>query len=110
MAERAPWQAHFGFTRTPFGKSLAPSEQLTRRSTRDRGPDPPLHRRVGSRADHRRGRDRQDGRGPGGPGEPPSGHAVLYIANPAFGTRASLVSVVHALGGSPRFQRPSCKD
>ena len=27
---RPPWQAHFGFTRTPFGKSLAPSELFTR--------------------------------------------------------------------------------
>jgi type II secretory pathway predicted ATPase ExeA len=29
MSERAPWQTHFGFTRTPFGKSLAPSELFT---------------------------------------------------------------------------------
>ena len=30
MTERAPWQTHFGFTRSPFGKSLAPSELFTR--------------------------------------------------------------------------------
>ena len=27
---REPWQTHFGFTRSPFGKTLAPSELFTR--------------------------------------------------------------------------------
>jgi type II secretory pathway predicted ATPase ExeA len=30
---------------------------------------------------------------------------IIYIANPAFGTRGLYVSVVRALGGSPRFFR-----
>ena len=27
---RAPWLAHFGFTRTPFSRTLAPSELFSR--------------------------------------------------------------------------------
>ena len=30
MTIKAPWIAHFGFVRTPFSKSLAPSELFTR--------------------------------------------------------------------------------
>ncbi len=30
MTAKAPWLTHFGFTRTPFSKSLAPSELFTR--------------------------------------------------------------------------------
>lgn len=29
---RAPWLTHFGFTRTPFSKSLAPAELYQRQS------------------------------------------------------------------------------
>ena len=35
----------------------------------------------------------------------PSRHALIYIANPAFGTRGLYVSVVRALGGTPRFHK-----
>jgi hypothetical protein len=35
----------------------------------------------------------------------PSRHALIYIANPAFGTRGLYVSVVRALGASPRFHK-----
>ncbi len=30
MTIKAPWLTHFGFTRTPFSKSLAPSELFSR--------------------------------------------------------------------------------
>ncbi len=30
MTIKAPWITHFGFTRTPFSKTLAPSELFTR--------------------------------------------------------------------------------
>ncbi len=30
MTVKAPWLTHFGFVRTPFSKSLAPSELFTR--------------------------------------------------------------------------------
>ena len=33
----------------------------------------------------------------------PTRHQVIYIANPAFGTRGLYVSVVRALGGLPRY-------
>jgi len=32
LGNRPPGQAHFGFTRSPFGKTLAPSELFTRES------------------------------------------------------------------------------
>ena len=35
----------------------------------------------------------------------PSRHDVIYIANPAFGTRGLYVSIVRALGAPPRFHK-----
>ena len=107
MAERPPWQTHFGFTRTPFGKSLAPSELFTR------APHEEAVARIrhciaeaalgvitgevgtGKTVAARAARASLD----------PSRHALIYIANPAFGTRGLYVSVVRALGGSPRFHK-----
>lgn len=104
---RAPWQTHFGFTRTPFGKSLAPSELFTR------GPHEEAVARIrhciaesalgvitgevgtGKTVAARAARATLD----------PSRHALIYIANPAFGTRGLYVSVVRALGASPRFHK-----
>jgi type II secretory pathway predicted ATPase ExeA len=104
---RPPWQTHFGFTRTPFGKSLAPSELFTR------GPHEEAVARIrhciaeaalgvitgevgtGKTVAARAARASLD----------PSRHALIYIANPAFGTRGLYVSVVRALGGTPRFHK-----
>jgi len=107
MSERAPWQAHFGFVRTPFGKSLAPSELFTR------APHEEAVARIrhciaesalgvitgevgtGKTVAARAARASLD----------PSRHALIYIANPAFGTRGLYVAVVRALGGTPRFHK-----
>jgi len=35
----------------------------------------------------------------------PSAHQVIYIANPSFGTRGLYVTLVRALGASPRFHK-----
>jgi type II secretory pathway predicted ATPase ExeA len=35
----------------------------------------------------------------------PARHQVIYIANPAFGTRGLYVTIVRALGAEPRYQR-----
>ncbi|MGC8474233.1 MAG: ExeA family protein [Candidatus Dormibacteria bacterium] len=102
---RAPWLAHFGFTRTPFSKSLAPAELFSR----------PAHQEAVARILHcvqesslgvitgevgagktvaaRAARSLLD----------PLRHQVIYIANPAFGTRGLYVTVVSALGARPRF-------
>jgi type II secretory pathway predicted ATPase ExeA len=105
MTARAPWLAHFGFTRTPFSKSLAPGELFSR----------PPHQEAVARILHcvnesalavvtgevgagktvaaRAARASLD----------PSRYQVIYIANPAFGTRGLYVTVVRALGATPRF-------
>ena len=102
---RAPWLTHFGFTRTPFSKSLAPAELFSRLP----------HQEAVARILHciaesavgvitgevgagktvaaRAARATLD----------PSRHGLIYIANPAFGTRGLYVTVVRALGGAPRF-------
>jgi hypothetical protein len=35
----------------------------------------------------------------------PTRHQVIYIANPAFGTRGLYVTIVRALGDRPRYQK-----
>lgn len=102
---RAPWLLHFGFTRTPFSKSLSPAELFSRQP----------HQEAVARILHciaesavgvvtgevgagktvaaRAARATLD----------PSRHGLIYIANPAFGTRGLYVTVVRALGGAPRF-------
>ena len=102
---RAPWLVHFGFTRTPFSKTLAPAELFSRQA----------HQEAVARILHciaesavgvvtgevgagktvaaRAARASLD----------PSRHALIYIPNPAIGTRGLYVTVVRALGAEPRF-------
>jgi type II secretory pathway predicted ATPase ExeA len=35
----------------------------------------------------------------------PTRHQIIYVANPAFGTRGLYVTIVRALGGEPRFHK-----
>ena len=39
----APWAAHFGLTRTPFGKSIPARDLFARRPRRGRRPDQLVH-------------------------------------------------------------------
>ena len=101
----APWAAHFGLTRTPFGKSIpardlfarqAHAEAIARISfcvvesalgvvTGDVGAGKTVALRAAvSTLD-------------------PTRHQVIYIANPAFGTRGLYVTIVRALGARPRY-------
>ena len=58
-------QGFFGFTRTPFGRDLAPGDAAPpRRPRRGRRPDRLVHHRTPHRGDHRRGRRREDRRRP----------------------------------------------
>lgn len=97
----APWAAQFGLSRTPFGKSIpaknlharqAHAEAIARISfcvlesalgvvTGDVG----AGKTVALRA------------------LDPTRHQVIYIANPAFGTRGLYVTIVRALGAQPRY-------
>ena len=104
-ATGAPWLLHFGFTRTPFSKSLSAAELFSR------GPHEEAVARIlhciaesavgvvtgevgaGKTVAARAARAALDS----------SRHGLIYIANPAFGTRGLYVTVVRALGATPRF-------
>lgn len=104
---RAPWVAHFGLTRTPFSKRIAAGDLYTRTAhaeavarigfcvtesalgviTGDVG----VGKTVAVRA--------------AVAGLDPTRHTVVYVANPAFGTRGLYVTIVRALGAEPRFHK-----
>ena len=100
-----PWAAHFGLSRTPFGKSIAARDLFPRQAHAEAIArisfcivesalgvvmgDVGAGKTVALRATV----DALD----------PTRHQVIYIANPAFGTRGLYVSVVRALGGRPRY-------
>lgn len=100
-------QAHYGFTRTPFGRSLAPQM---------------LHRHGGhAEAVARIGwcvTERALGviTGEVGAGKTvairaalaaldTSRHTIIYLGNPAVGGRGLYAGIVRALGGVPRFHK-----
>lgn len=103
MIERI--QAHYGFTRMPFGRDLAPG-MLHRH---------PGHAEAAARigwsvAEHALGVVT----GEVGVGKTvaaraalaaldPSRHTVIYLPNPSVGTRGIYHAIVTALGGLPRF-------
>src|SRR5262249_43381473 len=100
-----PWAAHFGLSRTPFGKSIparslfgraAHAEAIARINfciveqalgvlTGDVGAGKTVALRAAVAA----------------PAPPPP--QALYIATPAFGTRGLYVTIVRALGAQPRY-------
>ncbi len=105
----APWAAHFGLTRTPFGKSIAAKDLFAR----------PAHAEAIARigfcvVESALGVVTGDvGAGKtvalraAVAGLDPTRHQVIYIANPAFGTRGLYVTIVRALGAQPAA--PPCR-
>jgi type II secretory pathway predicted ATPase ExeA len=104
---RAPWVSHFGFTHTPFSKAM-PTSQLCERAslqeavarirftiaeallgvlTGEVG--------VGKTVAVRAATAQLD----------PAAHHIIYVSNPAFGTRGLYVTIVRALGALPRFHK-----
>lgn len=102
-------QAHYGFSRMPFGRDLAPQM---------------LHRSAG----HNEAVARIDWcisegalgviTGEVGSGKTvatraattaldPSRHTIIYLGNPAIGARGIYAAIVTALGGVPRFHKAS---
>ena len=101
----APWAAHFGLSRTPFGKSIAARDLFARQAhaeavarisfcivesalgvvTGDVGAGKTVAVRAAVAA------------------LDPTRHQVIYIANPAFGTRGLYVTIVRSLGAQPRY-------
>ncbi len=81
MASRAPWAAHFGLARTPFGKAIAAGDLFARQA----------HAQATARISFC------------------IAETLLGVitgdvgAGPAFGTRGLYVQVVRALGAQPRY-------
>ena len=107
MYVRAPWVNHFGFTKTPFGKSI-PAKNLFARQAQDEAvarirfciSEAALgvitgEVGIGKTVAVRAATDGLD----------PTSHLVVYIANPAFGTRGLYLAIVSALGGQPRWSK-----
>jgi type II secretory pathway predicted ATPase ExeA len=99
--------AHFGLRRTPFSKSVAAADLFARAAHAEAVArigfcvaesalgcvfgDVGVGKTVAVRATVA--------------GLDPTRHQVIYIANPAFGTRGLYVSIVRALGADPRFHK-----
>jgi type II secretory pathway predicted ATPase ExeA len=104
---RAPWVAHFGFSRTPFSKTI-PAGQLCDRAS---------HREAVARIRFCIGESLLGViTGEVGVGKTvalraatsqldPSAHHVIYVATPTFGARGLYLTIVHALGARPRAQK-----
>ena len=86
----APWAAHFGLARTPFGKSI-PAQGPVRPARARRGdrPDQLLRRRVRRSAwsPATSARARPSALRAAVAALDPTRHQVIYIANPAFGAQ-----------------------
>src|SRR6478736_1330252 len=101
---RAPWVSHFGFTHTPFGKSI-PANKLSERASHQEA----VARirfcvaesllgvitgevGVGKTVAVRAAVSQLD----------QAAHHIVYLANPTVGTRGLYVTLVQALGAMPR--------
>jgi type II secretory pathway predicted ATPase ExeA len=101
----APWVTHFGLERTPFGKRIAAKDLFVRAAhaeavarinfcvvesalgviTGDVGAGKTVSVRAAVA------------------GLDPTRHQIIYVANPAFGTRGLYVTIVRSLGAEPRY-------
>jgi type II secretory pathway predicted ATPase ExeA len=104
---RAPWVTHFGFTRTPFSKTI-PAAQLCDRASHQEA----VARirfcigesllgvitgevGVGKTVAVRAATSQLDA----------TAHHIIYVATPTFGARGLYLTIVHALGAKPRAQK-----
>ncbi|MGH9338761.1 MAG: ExeA family protein [Acidobacteriota bacterium] len=104
---RPPWAAHFGLNATPFSKSIPAADLFVR----------PAHSEAVARigfcvAEAALGVIVGDvGVGKtvavraAVAGLDPTRHTVVYVSNPAFGTRGLYATIVRALGAEPRFHK-----
>lgn len=98
-------RAHYGFTRMPFGRSLAPGMLHRHRA----------HAEAVARIDYcvaeaalgvltgEVGAGKTVAVRAGLASLDPSRHTIIYIGNPTIGTRGLYATLVGALGGLPRF-------
>ncbi len=103
----APWVAHFGFTTTPFTKTI-PTANLYQRDGHAEAVARITHTiaeaglclicgevGVGKTAAVREATNKLD----------PTRHLVIYIADPTFGPRGLHTTIVRNLGHKPRFHK-----
>jgi type II secretory pathway predicted ATPase ExeA len=104
---RAPWVAHFGFTRTPFTKTVAARDLFGRQAHAE------AVARIGFCV-YEVTLGVICGEGGGGKtfavraavaALDRTRYHLIYVPNPAFGTRGLYVAIVSALGASPRFHK-----
>jgi len=102
-------QAHYGFSRMPFGRDLAP--QMLHRTA---GHDEAVARIawcIGERAlgviTGEVGSGKTVATRAAVAGLDASRHSVIYLGNPAVGARGLYAAIVTALGGVPRFHKAS---
>jgi type II secretory pathway predicted ATPase ExeA len=105
---RAPWVAHFGFTRTPFSKGIAAKDLFLRDAHAEAVAR--IHFCVAESALGVLVGDVGAGKTvavrAAAAALDPTRHHIIYVSNPAFGARGLYVSIVAALGATPRFRKP----
>ena len=104
---RAPWVAHFGFTKTPFSKSIPAKDLFTRDAHAEAVAR--IHFCVAESALGVLVGDVGAGKTvavrAATASLDPAAHHLVYVPNPAFGTRGLYVTIVRALGAAPRFHK-----
>jgi type II secretory pathway predicted ATPase ExeA len=104
---RAPWVAHFGFTKTPFSKSIPAKDLFTRDAHAEAVAR--IHFCVAESALGVLVGDVGAGKTvavrAATASLDPASHHLVYVPNPAFGTRGLYVTIVRALGAAPRFHK-----
>jgi type II secretory pathway predicted ATPase ExeA len=100
-------QTHYGFTRMPFGRDLAPQMLYRHRGHAE------AVARIGWLVDQRAigvvtgevGAGKTVAARAAAAALDPSRHTIIYQANPAVGARGLYTAIVTALGGLPRFHK-----
>jgi type II secretory pathway predicted ATPase ExeA len=103
----APWVSHFGFTHTPFSKSIPAAQLYARPSLQEAVARihftiAEMHLGiltgevgVGKTVAIRSAISQLD----------PAAHHVIYVPNPSFGARGLYLTIVRSLGAVPRFHK-----
>jgi type II secretory pathway predicted ATPase ExeA len=99
--------AHFGLSRTPFGKAIPAGDLFSRQAHAEavaRISFCVLEAALGV-ITGAVGAGKTVAVRAAVSGLDPTRHQIIYVANPAFGTRGLYVTIVRALGGEPRFHK-----
>lgn len=102
-------RAHYGFSRTPFGRDLAPQMLFSRRAHEEavaRITWLVAEAAIGTITGEV-GAGKTIAARAAAAGLEPSRHTVVYLSNPAVGARGLYAHIAAALGGVPRFHRPA---